>query len=408
MLDVLFVSIAFPPKSDPECIQTAKYYRALSKLDLKLDVVTSKIPTLFMPYDAALESYGEGINQLIELPIFENKYLNYLIRKLKPGYLQRPDSKYRFSNKYDYVIKQLKSTPRLIYSRSFPMSSAIMAYHLWQHYQVPWVLHLSDPWSWSPLHSFTGVAKTYVLTWERKLFEAASRVSLTSQKTIDYYSRIYPEFENKFIFFPNVFEDTDINTPSGSPLKEKIRIVYTGGLSGDRNPEFLLRVLQRWNQDNPGKASLLEFVLAGPLDRNSRALIRQIVLPNVCHLGMLSFNEAQELQQTADVLLIIDNPISDQDKAVFFPSKLLDYFVQRKKIMAITTKESTTAQVLRKYGQINIYHGDEAGLMATLDDICTAYLYNDSAFFTPPEKDEIFEADYNARRLYQLFLELTF
>ena len=29
MKNVLFVSIAFPPKNDPECLQTAKYFKYL-------------------------------------------------------------------------------------------------------------------------------------------------------------------------------------------------------------------------------------------------------------------------------------------------------------------------------------------------------------------------------------------
>ncbi len=49
---ILFVSLAFPPKADPEGLQTAKYFHYLQKhKDLQIDVVTSAIPTL-MPWPA--------------------------------------------------------------------------------------------------------------------------------------------------------------------------------------------------------------------------------------------------------------------------------------------------------------------------------------------------------------------
>ena len=74
MKNILFVSVAFPPKSDPECLQTAKYFHHLQKhKDLKIDVVTSAIPTLYMPYDKHLEVYAEGLNQLVSVKLRENR-----------------------------------------------------------------------------------------------------------------------------------------------------------------------------------------------------------------------------------------------------------------------------------------------------------------------------------------------
>ena len=73
MKNLLFVSIAFPPKLDPECIQTSKYLKYLANLknSFNIDVVTSAIPTLFMPFDPYLKPLENGYRQKIEIKIDE-------------------------------------------------------------------------------------------------------------------------------------------------------------------------------------------------------------------------------------------------------------------------------------------------------------------------------------------------
>ncbi|MBK7639038.1 MAG: hypothetical protein IPJ22_03025 [Bacteroidetes bacterium] len=93
----MLVSIAFPPKFDSEGLQVAKYFRYLTKQE-KFDftVVTSAIPTLFMPYDASLEKAKEGAKETVEIKIWENKYSNFLLAKLLSKLVDRPDSKWDF------------------------------------------------------------------------------------------------------------------------------------------------------------------------------------------------------------------------------------------------------------------------------------------------------------------------
>ena len=72
-MNILFVSIAFPPKNDPECIQSGRFFKYLSReKDFDIDVVTSKDPTLFMPVDDSLKPLDRGYRQKIAIPIFEN------------------------------------------------------------------------------------------------------------------------------------------------------------------------------------------------------------------------------------------------------------------------------------------------------------------------------------------------
>ncbi len=401
--DLLFVSIAFPPKSDPECLQTGKYFRAISKKVKDIDVVTSKNPTLFMPVDPELELLEGTYRQIVEVKLIENRYTNFLLRKISPSILEKPDSKFSFHWQYKKVVRSLKSNPEIIYSRSFPMSSAFMAYKLHCHFKCPWVLHLSDPWSWSPLHHYSDKIKEYVEKWEREFIKTAQIITLTSKKTLQYYKSLYPEFGSKFEFMPNVWDVNDLREGKELDFDHKLRIVYTGGLVGDRNPEFLFQCIRVWNRDNPSVMNTVEFCFAGAMDRRTEGLFKKYDLPNVKHLGMLSFRKAVDLQSSAHMLFLIDNPIKDPKKAVFFPSKLLDYFVARRRIFAVTTRDSATAHALNDIGEDYVEIGDREKVISIIDRACSEFRNRNQDYFIRTEPPKIYEAQYNVERLLDIF-----
>ncbi len=320
-MSLLFVSIAFPPKFDSEGLQVAKYFKYLSKEcnenNLPIDVVTSAIPTLFMPEDASLKAADTGYRQKIEIVIRENKYRNFLFRKIAPQLVDRPDSKFNFFQQWKKVVSELKEKPSVIYSRSFPTSSAVMAMKLKEFYKVPWVMHLSDPWVDDPTNKLYGKALEINKELENKCFEAADKICLTSDQTIDFYAAKYPQYKNKFEFFPNVYDHVDIPEKSANPVNQKLRAVYTGGMAGVRSPEPLLKAILQLPEDARSK---LEVIFSGFADRNNTAIFDKYKDNCIRFIGSKgTYKEAIQLQQTADVLLLIDFPIKEKEvKNVLF------------------------------------------------------------------------------------------
>jgi glycosyltransferase involved in cell wall biosynthesis len=400
-LNMLFVSIVFPPKSDSEGLQVAKYYKYLkNNLSLNIDVVTSSDNTLFMPIDVGLKKLASGFRQIIKISFFENKYVNFLQRKLNPSSLNYPDSKFRFFKQWKRVIKELKNKPDIIYSRSFPISSTIMAFHLQKELQVPWVLHLSDPWTVSPIHKL-GKAKGWNDEMEKKCFNNASILSFTSLKTIEMYSRKYPEHVSKMVFFPNVF-DLEDKILHQYTVKEKIKVVYTGGLIEARSPEYLFKAIMELNNQYPEIISDFEFIFAGALDRKNRLLFEQVI-PSVKHLGLLPFKEALLLQQKADLLLVIDTPFKNTDDAIFFPSKLLDYMLIQRRILALTDKNSTTWDIVDgKLGNCYV-HSDIENIKQFLIRSWKAWKQQNLEYFYNKNLDMNYSAETNANKLSNLF-----
>lgn len=407
---VAFVSIAFPPKFDSEGLQVSKYMKYLVRecgQELPLDVVTSRVPTLNMPFDASLLSSTQGVRQTVELPIFENKYTNYLLRKLWPSLAYSPDSKFTFHHQWWRARQKLRQKPGLIYSRSFPASSAIMALKLKKHFKVPWIFHLSDPWADSPHIDYGSErARLFNQRLERACFEAADVISLTSRRTIGFYQKKYADLEKRYEFFPNVYDPDDLTEPEPFTHqgRTKLRLIHTGGLAGSRSPEPFLRALANLE---PHYQDRLEVVFAGHVDRQNRAILAKYSSPGLDYLGPLAtYQEAIRLQQTADVLLLIDFPVDREDLRVYFLSKLLDYHLTGKPILAITDPGSECAAFIAGEGSHSFTRPDSAGIAQHLRWLIDQFSQGRPEYFQCRPVRIEYSAAYNAKRLHALFREL--
>lgn len=407
MKKVLFISIAFPPKSDPEGLQTAKYFHYLQKhKDLQIDVVTSAIPSLYMPYDPDLERYATGIHQLISITLKENRYVNYLRSRLKLHETAFPDSKRSFFKQYKKVLKQLKEKPDVIYSRADPKSSTLMAYELKRKFNVPWILHMSDPWADCPLKDMSPRSYQKHNEWESKCLHSADIISLTSIPTIEFYKKKYPELSGKFRFFPNVYEDNGSQKSTGIK-SDKFKIVYTGGLADARSPEFLLKPLSELSREHPEITSEIEVIFAGSMDARNKAIFQSYNLPFVKWLGLVPFTKTLELQSSADYLVAIDFPIKDPEKAMFFSSKLLDYMIAKKRILTITTRGSAADQVTQDLQGDVCNHNDTEAVKAAILKAFEAFKRGDASYLLRNDPPKKYEASANAERLYHEIINLV-
>ncbi|WGZ96177.1 MAG: hypothetical protein QJT81_09450 [Candidatus Thiothrix putei] len=398
--NLLFVSIAFPPKNDSECIQTSKYFKYLMKSNqFNIDVVTSAIPTLFMPVDESLKKYSLGVRQLINIAFFESKLINFLIKKVTPNILQQPDSKRNFSLQWKHVTNQLSHKPDIIYSRSFPLSSTIMAYYLHQHYQKPWILHLSDPWTLPHrlrLINMDSRTRKWNSSMEYKCLEAASLITFTSNRIVDLYKEHYPEFSHKMRISYNVFDTDDITISEPKDFSNTLKIVYTGGLDAARCPDMILDAIQIINDKFPNLAKYLNVTFAGHLDRRNRAIFRNCHIPQIHHIGHLSFKDSLDLQKNADILLLIDTPMNSIEESIFFPSKLLDYMLMKKRIITITNMNSTAWEVASECNLGDcIPHNEVDKLVTVLLKAIDNFINRNIGYFTIKNIDMKYSAEKN-------------
>jgi len=403
-MHVLFVSIAFPPKQDPECLQTAKYYKYLIESGIDVSVVTSSVPTLNMGYDPSLEKYDRGYVQKLEYPIRENKYFNFLVNRISPGALRTPDSKKKFVKNWKAITKELNRKPELIYSRSFPLSSALTALQLKKFYKVPWIMHISDPWAdapWSPQEPSIYQKNK---SMEKECFDHADKISFTTEKTLEFYSKQYPQHVNKFEIFPNVYDVDDFGENGIELPTEKLKIVYTGGMAGNRGPIYIINVIERLRKKGFDVDKKIELVLAGDIDRKNRTILDENQHPYIHFLGRKTYEEAKRLQQSAHLLLIFEEPQKDVSKAMFFPSKILDYLIAKRKMFAITSKDSQVDTIFKKLGWNSFSHDELERAAQFLQDAYTHL--QEPGYFVQTELPEYFDAKKNVQRLIGLMKSL--
>ncbi len=369
-IKVLFVSCAGPPKGSPESLQVSKYLKYLLKQGgLSLTLITERIPqrnfgwrTLEQEYQQVLEK----LHQVIAVPVYYHRLVFSLWKKVSPATFYRPDNEALFVRSFKKVIRSLSDKPEIIYSRSTPFSSAVLALRLKRHFQVPWVMHLSDPWVESPHIQVPLKYMDYHQHMENDCFTMADCLSFTNEETKQLYEAKYPHHRHKMRCFPNVFDDDAIN-PLTSAGKQKIRIVHTGNFYGvGRRPGPILKAIQRLEKNYPDFAQTIEVLFTGFQLQQAQTDFESYPCNSVKHLGVISLPEVTQLQRSADLLVLIDWELP-QEEAVFQLSKTMDYLAARKPILAITTKGSTVHKMVEGQHGKCLEHKDHQGIYEALE-----------------------------------------
>ena len=405
--NVLIVSISAPPYATPESLQVSKYLKHLVGSNLKLSLVTAKISRQNMgwrKFDKKYLAVLDELAQVIKIPTYYSRIPTAAIRKLYPGWFQKPDGERRFISGWKKVIRLLRSKPDIIYSRSSPVSSTIMAMKLKEYYNVPWILHLSDPWALSPLFELTGSQRSYHIEMEKKCLSMANRICLTSKEQIRLYQQHYPHYKDKFIWFPNVYDDDDV-TRIEPNYEDEMIFVHTGNFYGKwRNPAPLLNAIEAAYQENPRLLKRTKFLFAGFQNVATSKLMLEYKQYGVHYLGPLSAKECRQLQRKASVLLIVDLKLPSS-AAVFFPSKTLDYLSTGNPILAITAPGSSLFNVVNNvYGHC-FQHGDISGIKNHIIEMVSRYESRDIIFKSSYSIDETYSAKKNSQRLGKLMLD---
>lgn len=401
---ILIVSIAAPPYTNPESLQFSKYLKYLTSANFKLFLITAKISRKNLGWRKVDNRYKpilDECEQVIEIPIYYNSVISGMIKRLWPRWYNKPDNERWFISGWKKVIRKLNIKPDLIYSRSSPISSTIMAMKLQKFYQVPWIMHLSDPWTLSPLFNLNGKERGYHTLMESNCISTATKICLTSKTQIDLYEQHYPRFKCKFEWFPNVYDDSEVSSIEPD-YAEKLTFVHTGNFYGERrSPLPFLKAIEAVHKQQPGCLMKTEFLFAGFQDDAITKIMLEYEKYGVYYLGPLTREECYKLYAKASILVIVDLDLPAEE-SVFFPSKTLDYMTVRKPILAITTPGSTLFNVVDKvYGRC-FGHSDVTGIKDYIFEMIYKHQSGDSIFHSPYQLDEKYSAKYNAQRLAKL------
>lgn len=366
-LRILLVSVEAPPSNNAEALQVGKILERLRcHPDLAVDVVTVDTPPGEVTDLAALlaqDVLASHLSQVLQLPTRLRRWQRIMLRVLAPWLARRPDWSFRFTWQRQRVLRQLRQPPQLIYSRAFPPSSHLLALQLVRRYRVPWFLHLSDPWCESSLEPSFARSRWH-RAMERRCLQAASRISFTSPITLERYQQRYPALARRMVLDPNVYAETSLQQASWSP-GSRFRVVHTGSFTAERPVDPLLQALETIPPEHPLFADL-ELLQAGHSTPRCRRLIRRAG-PWIHDLGLVTAEQALQLQRQADLLLAIDWAFDSARDSQYLLSKLTDYLALRRPVLVITHPEGASGRFVAAQGIGKaVAHTDPAGIAAAL------------------------------------------
>jgi glycosyltransferase involved in cell wall biosynthesis len=350
---ILMISYFAPPILSAESILVGKILPELAR-HFHIDLVAAGDDVDFRK-DEALAELIDAEN--VEIYRYNNpKPQNKIVRRL----YQKGTSIFRDVNEQwmRQVLKRhrLKGPYKLIYSRSMPGISHLVAHAFKQKLKVPWVAQFSDPWAHNPYHR-------YPLEWmhkveernEAKTVRSAEKLVFPTVEIRDLVASHYPDIDvkGKSVILPHYFVERFYRQADGETAreeKERTVISYIGDFYGLRTPEPLLKALAKVKQKAPDVTSRLHLRIAGNVEWRFEPLFEKYGTEFACtveRVGQVPYLQSLEEMKKSDILLLID---AASDVNIFLPSKLIDYFGSRKPILGITSEQGTTASLIRKYG----------------------------------------------------------
>ena len=200
-MNILMISPQSPPKNSPESMQVGRYLKELDRHH-NIILVNTPVESGWTVKDDSLDFDLKNTNIItLHLPLHGK-----LTRLISSKYFKHfcvPDKDFWIRYKTSYILDKLTAEPDVIYSRSMPFSSALLALELKRKTKLPWIMHLSDPFFDNP---YRGKSSNEILIakYEYDCFNEADYITVTTKNMLEFYEKKYPDFSDKIKISPNV------------------------------------------------------------------------------------------------------------------------------------------------------------------------------------------------------------
>lgn len=294
----------------------------------------------------------------------------------------------------------------VLYSSAPPYTTHLIGLKLKRKSGLPWVADFRDSWigwlstpQWRPR-----VSRKIETVMERSVLAEADRVLTVSEGVREHLLERHPELrDDRWRLLPNGFDPEDFAGIEPVSINKKLTITYLGSLYGLRNPEYLLRALERLQQKQPDLVEKLALRFVGRVGApilkrlQTSSLSEKIeILPYLSHDKSLSY-----LLGTDVALLIIDDAPTNKG---ILTGKLYEHIGAGKPILALAP-EGEAAELIRcnNLGWV-VPPRDDLAIAKTLRDILQS---NVRSLRTGDSFREKFERKNQAEKLSKIFNEIA-
>lgn len=308
-------------------------------------------------------AHSAGYN-IIDITDRSNRYVAAALRRIFPDVVNLPDV-YNWGTRESAVKKIAAkvdmSTIDVIHSVSFPCTSHLIASDLAKKFSKPLIAQFYDPWSDNPYRKFkTERFRKKDLEIEGFVARNADAIIHTNDYIKQVWDKRYGDEVNKKMFvLPMSYEDALYEKVEKITSKEpgdRIVISYIGKLFFDRNLKDTVDALDLLKKKGVDVASHFRFRIIGEISQTDINRINDAGLKDAFEIvGYLPQSELEKYYLESDAFLVLDSP---QAENVFFPSKLLDYFIYKRVIIGITPQKGVTHDLLVDSKNIVFENGD--------------------------------------------------
>lgn len=370
MKKILVITYYWPPAGGPGVQRWLKFVKYFSEFGIEPIVYVPENPT-YPIIDSEIESEVSSEIKIIKHSITEpykvaswfskgksNKMSAGILPRKKASWLETillwirgncfiPDARVfwvrpsvQFLSKY--IVENQIDT---IITTGPPHSVHLIGKGLKQkNANLKWIADFRDPWTNIGYHSALKLTKKSIkkhLQLEKEVLQKADKIVVTSFSTAQEFSL---KTSKTIEVITNGYDDFQIVSRK---LSSKFQLSHIGSLLTERNPKMLWKVLGDLVCENANFANDLELCLAGEI---SQEVITSIEENNLLKytklLGYISHKNAIELQQTSQILLLLE--INHPKTQGIIPGKLFEYMVSNRPILAMGYHTWDAAEIIKK------------------------------------------------------------
>jgi hypothetical protein len=236
-----------------------------------------------------------------------------------------------------------------------PHSLHLIGLELKRKHKLNWIADFRDPWTQIGYHEklrLTNRSREKHLELEKKVLLGANHIITTSFTT-------KAEFEKKTSRPITVITNGyDILNQSEVHLDTHFSIAHIGSLLSGRDPKNLWHVIGELLTENRNFAGDLNIKLVGAVSDEVVLSMKDFGLENYIEIsGYVSHKEALKIQQSAQVLLLIE--IDSEETRGIIPGKLFEYMAAKRPILAVGPKEWDVEKILKETSAGNYFNYNE-------------------------------------------------
>lgn len=252
-----------------------------------------------------------------------------------------------------------------IHTVSFPCSSHLIGYELKKEFGLPWIAHFYDPWVDNPLRNIPDSKRVEDAQMESWVAEHADAIIHSNHIIRNCWIERYGgTVKDKIHIIPFGYSSEQVNAfkpfTGTLPQSDKVILSYIGTCAGDRNFQSLIKAVDLLYGRHPECQDKMEIRLLGNLLNCDKDFIESRKLGHIIkYIGRKTQDELPKYYRESDVFIVID---SSQERNVFFPSKLVDYFYYQRPILGISPRIGVTNELLTASGNHCFENNDIEGI----------------------------------------------